>query len=267
MRKKEEILRKKETTIRRQNPKENKRGKYIQSVIKNKKLLAIMLVLVLVVLAIIVASNQEIRKNVIQAFNGEIQNAEEDEKIEVYENGSAILTDDAAIITSASVANRTTGTAPFDTDDEPGNDSSPDNDVIRSFDKITWEIEANMEINNTGHGSEEANQYSQFRGGIINIEASLPEEYAGLVKWSLDDMTWAKKTTVAHNMDELKKNLEENQGYVKTMWCGSQECEDKVKELTGAPSRCIPFEQEHISDTCVCCGKKADTMVVWGRQY
>lgn len=153
-----------------------------------------MLVLVLVVLAIIVASNQEIRKNVIQAFNGEIQNAEEDEKIEVYENGSAILTDDAAIITSASVANRTTGTAPFDTDDEPGNDSSPDNDVIRSFDKITWEIEANMEINNTGHGSEEANQYSQFRGGIINIEASLPEEYAGLVKWSLDDMTWAKET-------------------------------------------------------------------------
>ena len=76
-----------------------------------------------------------------------------------------------------------------------------------------------------------------------------------------------EKTTIAHNMDELKKNLEENQGYVKTMWCGSQECEDKVKELTGAPSRCIPFEQEHISDTCVCCGKKADTMVVWGRQY
>ena len=76
-----------------------------------------------------------------------------------------------------------------------------------------------------------------------------------------------EKTTIAHNMEELKKNLDENQGYVKTMWCGSQECEDKVKDLTGAPSRCIPFEQEHISDTCVCCGKKADTMVVWGRQY
>ena len=76
-----------------------------------------------------------------------------------------------------------------------------------------------------------------------------------------------EKTTVALNMEELQKNLDENQGYVKTMWCGSQECEDKVKEVTGAPSRCIPFEQEHLSDTCVCCGKKADTMVVWGRQY
>ena len=76
-----------------------------------------------------------------------------------------------------------------------------------------------------------------------------------------------EKTTVAKNMEELQKNLEENQGYVKTMWCGSRECEDKVKEITGAPSRCMPFEQEHLSDTCVCCGKKADKMIVWGRQY
>lgn len=76
-----------------------------------------------------------------------------------------------------------------------------------------------------------------------------------------------EKTTVALNMEELKKNLDENQGYVKTMWCGNQECEDKVKELTGAPSRCIPFEQEHLSDKCVCCGKEAKHMVVWGRQY
>ena len=76
-----------------------------------------------------------------------------------------------------------------------------------------------------------------------------------------------QKTTVALNMDEFIKNINENQGYVKTMWCGSQECEDKIKELTGAPSRCIPFEQEHLSDTCVCCGKKAEKMVVWGRQY
>ena len=76
-----------------------------------------------------------------------------------------------------------------------------------------------------------------------------------------------KKTTTAFTMEELEKNLNENQGYVKTMWCGARECEDKVKEVTGAPSRCIPFKQEHLGDTCVCCGKKADTMVVWGRQY
>ena len=76
-----------------------------------------------------------------------------------------------------------------------------------------------------------------------------------------------EKTTVAHSLDEILKNLEENQGYVKTMWCGSTECEEKVKEVTNAHSRCIPFEQENLGDTCAICGKKAETMIVWGRQY
>ena len=76
-----------------------------------------------------------------------------------------------------------------------------------------------------------------------------------------------RKTTIAYSLDEIAKNLEENQGYVKTMWCGNEECENKVKDVTGAHSRCIPFEQEHLSDTCAICGKKANTMIVWGRQY
>ena len=76
-----------------------------------------------------------------------------------------------------------------------------------------------------------------------------------------------QKTTVATNMDEFIKNINENQGYVKAMWCGSEECEDKIKELTGAHSRCIPFKKEHVSDKCVCCGKDAKEFVVWGRQY
>ena len=75
------------------------------------------------------------------------------------------------------------------------------------------------------------------------------------------------KTTIAQNLDEFIENLNTNQGYVKTMWCGSAECEEKIHELTGAKSRCIPFEQEKVSDKCVCCGKAANTMVVWGRQY
>ena len=76
-----------------------------------------------------------------------------------------------------------------------------------------------------------------------------------------------EKTSVATNMEEFKNNMETNQGFIKAMWCGKEECEDKIKELTGAKSRCIPFKQEHISDKCVCCGEKADKMVVWGRQY
>ena len=76
-----------------------------------------------------------------------------------------------------------------------------------------------------------------------------------------------EKTSVAHCLDDFAKILEENQGFVKSMWCGSEECEEKIKDLTGAKSRCMPFEQEHLGDTCPVCGKKADKMVVWGRQY
>ena len=74
-------------------------------------------------------------------------------------------------------------------------------------------------------------------------------------------------TYEAVDMDSFVKTVEEKPGFVKAMWCGSQECEDKIKELTGATSRCMPFKQEHLSDTCVCCGKPAVKMVYWGRAY
>ena len=76
-----------------------------------------------------------------------------------------------------------------------------------------------------------------------------------------------KKTNIAHNMEEFQKVINDNQGYIKAMWCGSEECEEKIHELTGAKSRCIPYEQEHVDDKCVYCGKEAKHMVVWGRQY
>ena len=75
------------------------------------------------------------------------------------------------------------------------------------------------------------------------------------------------KTTVARNLEEFKANMDKEQGFIKAMWCGDPECEAKIKELTSAKSRCIPFEKEDIGDTCVCCGKKADKFVIWGRQY
>ncbi|NMM65324.1 proline--tRNA ligase [Clostridium sp. P21] len=76
-----------------------------------------------------------------------------------------------------------------------------------------------------------------------------------------------EKTSTAVNMDEFKDIVENKTGFVKAMWCGDRACEDKIKEETGATSRCIPFKQEKVSDTCVCCGKKADKVVYWGRAY
>ena len=56
-------------------------------------------------------------------------------------------------------------------------------------------------------------------------------------------------------------------GFVNAMWCGDAACEAKIKEDTTATSRCMPFTQKHLSDTCVCCGKPAKIMVTWGKAY
>lgn len=75
------------------------------------------------------------------------------------------------------------------------------------------------------------------------------------------------KTSSAKDYDEFKKIIEEKGGFVKAMWCGDEACELKIKEDTTATSRCIPFEQEEISDKCICCGKPAKKMVYWGKAY
>jgi prolyl-tRNA synthetase len=74
-------------------------------------------------------------------------------------------------------------------------------------------------------------------------------------------------TRAAKNLHELKTILDTTPGFVKAMWCGDDACELEVKEKATATSRCIPFEQEKISDTCFVCGKPADKMVLWGRAY
>ncbi len=74
-------------------------------------------------------------------------------------------------------------------------------------------------------------------------------------------------TYVAKNMEELEAIFAEKTGFVKAMWCGDQACEDAIKEKLSVTSRCMPFEQEQLSDTCVCCGKPAGKMVYWGKAY
>ena len=71
----------------------------------------------------------------------------------------------------------------------------------------------------------------------------------------------------AYSLEEAKQLQEENGGYVRTMWCGDLACELAMKEKAGMSSRCIPFAQEHLADTCACCGKEAKHMVYWGVAY
>lgn len=98
------------------------------------------------------------------------------------------------------------------------------------------------------------------------VARKLEEVRDGLYQKALENRE--KRTYSCVTMDEIVKVLEENgDGFVKAMWCGEEACEDIVKEKTGVGSRCIPFEQENLSDTCVCCGKPAKCMVYWGKAY
>lgn len=76
-----------------------------------------------------------------------------------------------------------------------------------------------------------------------------------------------EKTYSAVTLEDFIEIADNKPGFIKAMWCGDEACENKLKEVAGVSSRCMPFEQEKLSDKCVCCGKEAKTMVYWGKAY
>ena len=76
-----------------------------------------------------------------------------------------------------------------------------------------------------------------------------------------------KLTFEAHNLDDVRKIMDTQPGFIKAMWCGDEACELKMKEIKGTKSRCILEDEKKIDDKCVVCGKGAKHLVVWGIQY
>lgn len=104
---------------------------------------------------------------------------------------------------------------------------------------------------------------------LDQLEAAIAEQLeavrAGLYEKALarrEEMTYSAET-----LEELKDLAEHKPGFIKAMWCGDLACEEALKEEAGVTSRCIPFEQERLADTCVCCGKPAKHMLYWGKAY
>jgi len=105
---------------------------------------------------------------------------------------------------------------------------------------------------------------------LDELETKIPELLAevhkGLYEKALQNRE--NRTYACTTIDEIKTVLaEKGDGFIKAMWCEDEACEDMVKEQTGAGSRCMPLEQEFISDKCVCCGKPAKKLVYWGKAY
>lgn len=73
--------------------------------------------------------------------------------------------------------------------------------------------------------------------------------------------------SVVTTPEEMREAADHKPGFIKAMWCGELACEEKIKEVYSLSSRCMPFEQEKIAETCICCGKKAEKLVYWGKAY
>ena len=102
--------------------------------------------------------------------------------------------------------------------------------------------------------------------GVEDAVASMLDDiHAGLyakAKKNLEENTYPCAT-----LEEVREKMASRGGFAKTMWCGGEACELRMKEEAGVTSRCIPFEQEKLGETCACCGRPAKHMVVWGVAY
>ncbi len=107
----------------------------------------------------------------------------------------------------------------------------------------------------------------------IDVNSDIAEEVKSLlenIQQNLYDRAVKRRdelTYECHNLEEVEKIMNTKPGFVKAMWCGDEACELKMKEIRGTKSRCILEDEKHIDDKCVCCGKKAKHLVVWGIQY
>ena len=104
---------------------------------------------------------------------------------------------------------------------------------------------------------------------LDSIETAVPELLAEITKSMYEKALERREsmTHTAHDMDEMCDVAANKPGFIKAMWCGELECEEKLKEVADVTSRCMPFDGENVGDTCVCCGKKANKMVYWGKAY
>lgn len=147
----------------------------------------------------------------------------------VYAATGDIMPSDGAVITSAQITSMVTGTAPFDTSSRSGRDMSPDDDIVRSFDQVTYTIESTMAIN-TSDGS------ANYKGGSIYIEATIPQDCTW-EEWDISSMAWGevvslsddkKHVILKYDMDNTKVTVPGKQELSMIMKVGGEKNDTKV---------------------------------------
>ena len=154
----------------------------------NKKTIKISLIWPILIVGLIVFFSYRKVENVQRvAENKNLQTMSQEDIDKVGQNG---------IITEAVITGRKTGTGPFDDNNEPGNDKDADNNIVRSFDQITWTIENTMNLKNAGLGE-------SYKGGVLQVKAELPENVSNVegspkvAEWDLNSMGWVEDGNVS----------------------------------------------------------------------
>ena len=154
-------------------------GKNEKKISFNKKLVIVVLAVLAVLVAIIC----------VLATKSDVFNLSGKEDTE---ENAGVTNGDKGYISSAQIIQTKTGTGPWDADDEPGNDSSEDNNIVRSFDQVIWTVDLTMALKSgvvdTG-----------LTGGIINVEVTIPETCANVMSWDLDSMKWIENGKVSED--------------------------------------------------------------------
>ena len=168
------------------NVKDAKNNKSGQKREIHKKQIFIFIAIIVLLFAITLILNF----NKITEYKNNIIGADELTKSENAQIG------EKAIVTSAQEVKRITGTAPFDSNDEPGNDSSETNDIVRSFDEIRWNLDLTL-------GLKSGTTETSLTGGKINIKVDLPEDTADVVEWNLESMSWIENGNISEDVKTL----------------------------------------------------------------
>ncbi len=140
-----------------------------------------------------------------------------------------------------------------------------------------WEMKGvpvRLEIGPRDLANNQVTAVRRDKGNKVVIPES--ELIATLEKWMVDIQNnlflqararLEENTRFAEDYESFKQIIEEKRGFIKTFWCGNEECEDQIKKETKATIRCIPLEEQKEKGKCIFCGKNSSTIAYFGRAY
>jgi prolyl-tRNA synthetase len=93
---------------------------------------------------------------------------------------------------------------------------------------------------------------------LEEIQTSLLERYRTLQ---------ADNTRDVDDYERFKEILDDAGGFLRGHWCGSGDCETRIKEETKATIRCIPLDAPEEAGACLACGEGSERRVIYARAY